>query len=163
MERHGGHALAAGFTIKTEKLPELLDCLRDAARNKLAGQDLRPTLLADAEIHLEELRQRDFLKYLDMLQPTGQSNAEALFLSRGVKIVDVRYMGAEKQHVKFKVEVPFNMGVLDLVAFRQADKAAGLRSGDRIDVMFNFERNEFNGFVTPQMNARDFRRAEMAE
>ena len=163
MERHGGHALAAGFTIKTENLPQLIDCLREAARNKLAGQDLRPMLRADAEVRLEELRHPDFMRYLDMLQPTGQGNSEALFVSRNVKVLDVRYMGAEKQHAKLKVEVPGGRGVLDVVCFRQAEKAAALKRGEPIDVMYHYERNEFNGIVTPQMNARDFKPSGMAD
>ncbi len=163
MERHGGHALAAGFTIKRENLDELMRCLREAARDKLAGQDLRPVLRADAEIRLEELRQQNFLSYLDMLQPTGQGNAEALFITRGVKVVDVRFMGAEKQHAKLKVEVPGNRGVLDVVAFRQAEKAAGIKRGDYIDVMYHYERNEFNGITTSQMNARDFRQSDAVD
>jgi single-stranded-DNA-specific exonuclease len=48
--RHGGHAAAAGFTVKNENIPELVARLKSIAKEKLSGKNLSPTLLADAEI-----------------------------------------------------------------------------------------------------------------
>ena len=41
LEKHGGHHMAAGFTVRTENLPALKDRLRAIAGEKLAGVELR--------------------------------------------------------------------------------------------------------------------------
>src|SRR5512138_1825191 len=53
--RHGGHAAAAGFTVKNENLPELVSRLKQIAKEKLESTDLRPSLAADMEVPLSQL------------------------------------------------------------------------------------------------------------
>ncbi len=50
--RHGGHAAAAGFTVKNENLPELVSRLKEIAKDQLGSKDLRQTLSADMEVPL---------------------------------------------------------------------------------------------------------------
>src|SRR5690606_39061877 len=40
--RHGGHAQAAGFTVKNENIPALREQLMELAHNALHGQELKP-------------------------------------------------------------------------------------------------------------------------
>ncbi len=49
LEHHGGHAAAAGFTIRNENLPEFIERLKSIAKQELEGLDLRPTLNADLD------------------------------------------------------------------------------------------------------------------
>src|SRR5215207_3803440 len=42
--RHGGHAAAAGFTVRNENLPEFVARLREIAKAQLCEKDLRHTL-----------------------------------------------------------------------------------------------------------------------
>lgn len=150
--RHGGHALAAGFTVTNENRPELVRRLREIANAQLDGKELRPALRADLEIPLRDLRP-DFLPYLDMLQPTGQDNPEAVFVSRNLQITKTRKVGSEGQHLRLTVS---DRGIVyDGIAFRQGHRADDLPA--RVDMMYVFERNEFNGRVSLQLNVRDFR------
>ncbi|MDZ4159139.1 MAG: single-stranded-DNA-specific exonuclease RecJ, partial [Anaerolineaceae bacterium] len=55
MERHGGHAMAAGFTIRTDRLEALRERLTGIAHRELADQELAPILRADMEFALSEL------------------------------------------------------------------------------------------------------------
>ena len=64
--RHGGHAAAAGFTVKNENLPELVSRLKEIAKDQLGSRDLRQTLTADLEVPLSELN-FDVLKHLMFL------------------------------------------------------------------------------------------------
>ena len=50
--RHGGHAAAAGFTVRNENLPELIRRMKDIAQRELCSHDLRRSLIADQEIRL---------------------------------------------------------------------------------------------------------------
>ena len=82
--RHGGHAAAAGFTVRNEKLPELINRLRSLAQAQLGGLELRPALGADMDIKLSSLN-FDLLRQLADLEPTGYGNREAMFRTRGGK------------------------------------------------------------------------------
>jgi single-stranded-DNA-specific exonuclease len=163
LERHGGHAVAAGFTVRTEKLPELITCLEEIAASELGGRDLCPVLWADGEIPLHMLRPDlvpKLLMWLDQLQPTGQENSEAVFISRNLRVIQSRSVGSEGQHLKLKVATDSRF-TFDAIAFRM-----GYWQGkvpERIDLMYVFDRNEYNGQVSLQLRVRDLKPAELLE
>lgn len=152
--RHGGHAAAAGFTVRNENLAELTRRLKAIAAQRLAGLDLRPQLTADVEVPLSAMTP-DLLPYLDALQPTGLGNPEALFLSRNVRVGSSRIVGTDGQHLKLTL----NDGrvTYDAIGFRLGPLGPTLT--DRVDVIYTFEVNEFNGRTSLQLNLRDVRPA----
>jgi single-stranded-DNA-specific exonuclease len=158
LERHGGHALAAGFTARSENIPALMTRLRGIAARELAGLDLRPVLRADLEIPLAKFRGdyvETVLNYLDMLQPTGQGNPEAVFISRNLEVVRSWTVGAEKQHLRLKVRAG-NI-LYDAIAFRQGHLLETMPKS--IDIVYILEKNEYNGVESLQLNVRDIRPA----
>ncbi len=150
--KHGGHAAAAGFTIQNNKLPKFIERLQTIAHEQLADKDLRPTLNADLELPLSELRP-EVLEYLDWLQPTGYGNPQASFLSRGVKVMSSRAVGKDSAHLKLVV----SDGVItfDAIAFRQGHWYGNLPKS--IDLLYRFEVNEFRGRKNLQLNVRDIK------
>ncbi len=152
--RYGGHAAAAGFTVQTENLDVLRSRLKTIVEEQLGGQDLRPTLPADAEISLSALKP-DLLKHLDLLQPTGYGNPDAVFVSRNVKVSSSRAVGADGKHLKLTV----NDGAItfDAIGFRLGHLLTEL--SPRVDVIYTFEINEFNGRKTFQLNLKDIKNA----
>jgi single-stranded-DNA-specific exonuclease len=150
--RHGGHQAAAGFTILNKDLPELQDRLRAIAGRVLGGQELIPTMRADVEVAARDL-QPNLLKYLDLLQPTGQDNPEATFVTRGMRVMYRRTVGGDGQHLKMKVNG--NGVTWDAIAFRQGHQAETLP--EWVDLLYTFERNVYNGMVTLQLNVRDLK------
>ena len=155
LHHYGGHAAAAGFTIYTHLLPEFLDRLEQIATRKIGSLDLRPVLEIDAAIELNDLR-AELLNELKVLQPTGMSNRAALFLTRNALVKSQRAIGKDKTHLKLVLED--NQRVLhDAIAFRLGHLAGGLPN--RVDVVYTFERNEYNGQSYMQLNVRDIRPA----
>lgn len=155
MEHHGGHAAAAGFTVRNENLEELISRLKTIARAKLENTDLRPTLRADMEISLRDLK-ADLLPMLDQLQPTGFGNRRAHFVSNGVTILTRRAVGRDSAHLKLAVSDGWI--TFDAIAFRQGHWAEKLPK--KVDLLYAFERNEFNGRVSLQLNVLDIRPAQ---
>ena len=153
--RHGGHAAAAGFTVKNENLPELVARLKSIARDQLAGKDLRQTLSADMEVSLSELN-FEVLKHLAYLEPTGYGNPEAVFVARNVRVKSARTVGADAKHLKLSVEAD-RSGVFDCIGFRLGPLRDNLPA--RVDVMFNLEANEWNGRTNLQLNLKDVKAA----
>ncbi len=151
--RHGGHAAAAGFTVRNENLAELIARMRTIAEQQLCNRDLRRSLQADVEIPLSQL-DFDLLKNLTYFEPTGYGNPEALFVSRDVKVKSSRTVGAEGKHLK----VAFDDGrgiTIDAIGFRMGDMQATLPP--RVDVMYTFEPNEYNGRTSLQLNLKDLK------
>jgi single-stranded-DNA-specific exonuclease len=152
LEHHGGHAAAAGFTVRNELLETLIDRLRLIAQDQLKDLDLRPKLFAEIEIPLSDLKP-DILKYINWLQPTGMGNPMPLFMSGGLKVSRQRAIGIDGQHLKFTVTD--GKITYDAIAFRQGYWIAQLPQ--KIDLMYTFELNEFNGQISLQMNVKDIR------
>ena len=154
--RHGGHAAAAGFTVRNENLPELVSRLKAIAEEKLSGSELKPTVTADAEVSLSEMRPDVYEKGLKYLEPTGYGNREASFVARNVKVKNSRVVGADGKHLKMSLED--EKGVAhDAIGFRLGDWHKAMPA--RVDILFTFEPNEYNGRVTYQLNLKDLKAA----
>lgn len=153
--RHGGHAAAAGFTVRNENLPELVSRLKSLAKEQLGGKDLRQTLTADMDMALEEVN-FDVLKHLAYLEPTGYGNPDAVFVTRDVKVKAARTVGAEGRHLKLSLE-DSRGAVYDGIGFRLGGLQASLPP--RVDVMFTLEANEWNRRTTLQLNLKDIKAA----
>jgi len=153
--RHGGHAAAAGFTVRNENLPELIRRLKTDAANRLATLDLRPTLKADAEISLTQLGPETF-KHLSYLEPTGFGNPEPAFVAHDVKVRSFRAVGAEGKHLKLALADESGM-IHDAIGFRLGHWSKNMPS--QVDILFTYEINEYNGRTSYQLNLKDIKPA----
>ena len=152
--RHGGHAAAAGFSVRNENLYALQKQLKLLAKEKLGGRALRQTLNGDAEVPLSDLHP-ELLKYLEALQPTGYGNPEAVFVTRNVRVTQKRAVGAEGKHLKLAVtdgHVTF-----DAIGFRLGHLQSELPL--KVDLIYTFETNEYNGRTSLQLNLKDVKAA----
>ena len=148
--RHGGHAAAAGFTVRNENLAELKERLGVIAREKLAEIELRPTLVADMEVPLHEMKS-DVLKYMEYLQPTGYGNPDAVFVSRNLQVKSSRTVGSDAKHIKMTLSD--GRVTYDAIGFRLGHLQQSMPP--KVDVMYTFEVNEFNGRTSLQLNLKD--------
>src|SRR6266540_1036586 len=135
--RHGGHAAAAGFTVRNEKLPELVARLKEIAKDQLGSKDLRQTLMADMEVSLSDLN-FEVLKHLAYLEPTGYGNPEAVFVSRNVKVKTARTVGSEGKHLKLVFEDEGGT-TYDSIGFRLGHLKPELPP--YVDVLYHLEVN----------------------
>jgi single-stranded-DNA-specific exonuclease len=152
---HGGHASAAGFTVKNSDLPAFIERMRQVAHDKLSTLDLRPTLDADLVISLTDLRP-EILEHLAWLQPTGFGNPQAVFVSKGLKVVRFKAVGKDYSHLK--LALTDGRITYDAIAFRQGEWQSKMPA--YVDLLFTFERNEYNGQTSLQLNVRDLKPAE---
>jgi single-stranded-DNA-specific exonuclease len=152
MDHHGGHAAAAGFTVQNENLQLLIEGLRGIAEQQLSDKDLRPILRADLEIQLSDLVP-EILEQLDVLQPTGYGNPQAVFVSRELKVMDHRLVGKDSSHLKLSLSDGWI--TYDAIAFGQGYWHESMPLF--VDVIYNFERNEFNGIERLQLRVQDIK------
>ncbi len=153
--RHGGHAVAAGFTVPTRQLEPLKRRLLEIAARELEGVELTPTLAIDAEVPLREVNGA-LWKALQDLRPYGEGNPEPLLLSRNVRVERQRPVG-DGSHLKLTLS---DRGIWwDGIAFRQGEWAG--RLPERVDVVYYLRENEWNGETRLQLEIQDLRPAEI--
>lgn len=168
--RHGGHAQAAGFTIRNENIPEFVERMTEIAATQIGGEDLRPELLIDAEVALQDVDWA-LREILEQLEPCGFGNAAPLLLSRNVEVVSRRAVGTDGAHLQmFLVDGRRNgsarygtaasMGrAVPAIAFRQGEWAGSMPS--RIDIVYRLGVNRWQGNTNLQLVIEDIRPTQL--
>ena len=144
LERYGGHRMAAGLTIRADRVDAFRERFAAVARERLATTDLGPEQRVDLELAQGEVSD-DLERWGRHLEPCGMGNPAPVFGMRGARLAGARTVGSN--HLKATLD-----GVgrsLDAIAFNWADRASGLE-GHPVDVAFRLERNEWQGRSTLQ-------------
>lgn len=149
--RFGGHPRAAGFAASPSQLPQLRQCLLEAAQSQLTGLDLRPVLSIDAELPLSALRGPVF-KQVQRLAPFGEGNPLPTFLTRQVKMVDCRSAGINHDHLKLKLRQD---GVVwEGIGFDLGSRLPGITGS--LDIVYHMGINRWGGNEVLELNILDF-------
>src|SRR6266550_4167821 len=148
--KHGGHAMAAGFSVAVSRIPELVDRLDGIVRERLRGIRPVPTIRVDAEIAPELLTAKLAVE-LGSLEPCGAGNPRPHLLVRDVRVYDIRQVGADADHLRCKVTV--GRFTFDAMAFRRGDHAEGMTEAGRVDAVVSIGTG-LRGFV--ELELRDF-------
>jgi single-stranded-DNA-specific exonuclease len=103
LDRFGGHAAAAGFTIQRENVPALVEALSGAVVRLAEGSGpISTTREVDAEVRLADIDER-LAQELSGLGPFGQENPAPLLVTRNARITGVRRVG-DGSHLKLMLE-----------------------------------------------------------
>ena len=145
--KHGGHAMAAGFSVAVDRIPELAERLDVLVRERLGGVRPVPTIRVDAEIAPEVLTARLALELAD-LEPCGAGNPRPRLLVRDVRVFDIRQVGADSDHLRCKVTV--GRFTFDAMAFRRGDHADAMTDAGRVDAVVTIGAG-LRGFVELQL------------
>lgn len=157
--QHGGHAMAAGLTVKKENLSAFRERLEGIVARELSERELIPWLAAEMEVPLNDLRP-SLLKFLNELEPTGVGNPAPLFISRNVEIRQIKAIGRNKDHLKLSLSDSMDPHlhapvIVDAIAFQFGPLEEKCHKGDHIDIIFSYEVNSYNGRQSIQLNIRD--------
>lgn len=151
LSRFGGHPMAAGFTIATENLGRLQQRLLEIAANRLASLDLRPLIPIDAEVPLSSLQGKTFAM-MQKLAPFGCDNPHPTFISRNVRVVDYRTVGAGGAHLRLKLR-DGNV-TWDAIGFRLGNLVDEV--APCLDIVYNLEVERWGGKEMLRLNILDF-------
>ncbi len=149
LEHYGGHAQAAGLTIKKKNLPrfekEIISLVEESG-----------VLLADKNIEIDlPIKIADItdklVDELNMMEPFGQGNKKPKFLLENVVIDRVVYMGNNRQHLKFFVkDEEGKNNELEFVSFNfknqiESLSEQSLEEGMVVNLVIVIEENNWNG------------------
>lgn len=141
----GGHAAAAGLTIRKEKFAEF----KAAFEQLISEQDaelFQATLWTDGELPTDAF-QVDTVDVLQNLSPWGQKFPAPLFEGR-FKIVDYRWL--KELHLKLRLALN-NGQIVEAIGFNVADKFNFNPMQDQIRLVYELDKNTFNGNTSLQL------------
>ena len=98
--RYGGHAMAAGLSVREENLPELRRRLNEWAARECPVLHT-PPLTCDVTIHLDRITVES-VRHLDQLAPYGAENPTPVFLLQSA-VVDGVYPVSEGRHSRLRL------------------------------------------------------------
>jgi len=150
LERFGGHAAAAGFSVRNEHLQALQERLVSIAEEETDPEALIPSLVIDSAAEFDELGEST-MRFIDQLQPCGQGNNWPIFSTEQVQVMDSRAVGTDQAHLKMTLRKESKS--FDAIAFRMGDLRGILP--DFIDIAYRLERNTYLGYESLQLNVVD--------
>ena len=140
----GGHAAAAGLTLKKENF----DAFKTAFTQAIAEMDdelFTATLWTDGELGESDLHLGS-LDWIEQLGPWGQKFPLPQFEGR-FKVIDYRWL--KEQHLKLKLAVGSHS--IDAIAFNAMDRFEFNPMLGYVDLVYTLERNVFNGNTNLQL------------
>ncbi|MDD4335467.1 MAG: single-stranded-DNA-specific exonuclease RecJ, partial [Desulfotomaculaceae bacterium] len=149
---YGGHALAAGFTIKSADIEDFISTLETYAREATRGEKLRPLLEIDGLIQMDQLSEA-LVNEINLLRPFGHANPGPLLSCRGTELLERRGVGKGAAHLKMRLRG--DNTVLDGIGFNLGAYAEVLATGEAVDLAFVPDINEYNGRRSLQLNVKD--------
>ena len=160
LEDYGGHALAAGFTIREENIPAFRTRMREIVRTDMGGEELVSTLQIDGEIPNTALLTVEEVEGLSMLEPYGAGNPKPVFSLSGVTVTCMSDVGGGR-HLKMRASRDGR--TVDMIFFSMTRAKSGLNVGDRADVAFYPQINDYRGSRTVQLHLVDLRPSYTAQ
>jgi len=151
----GGHELAAGITIESNKIPEFKSRMNEISQDFIKGDDLSPELKIDAQILLSNIN-FGLVKDINILEPFGIGNPQPVFCSYKNIIADWRLVGGKREHLKIKVKEENR--TLEGIGFKLSRMGDQIFSRNKVvDLAFNVELNKWNGTENVQLNIKDIK------
>ena len=155
-EKFGGHAAAAGMTIKEENISELRKRLNEHAAATLTPEQLIPELQIDAVVTSETLG-LDMVEVLSAFEPFGAGNPKPVFVTRGLILRDEPFVMKDK-HLKLKLTDGGGKS-FEAVWWDGVERSKGqtLKPNSRIELAYVAEANSWQGNTRLQLVVEDLR------
>ncbi len=155
LEEFGGHAMAAGFTVREENLPALQDALNAWVEAQSGGEgdgvlEVDCVLEDGAALTVEEV------EALELLEPHGAGNPKPVFVLSRCVLTGCSRVGALGKHMRFRVR---EKGRRFSCIFFSCPKDWAFRPEDRLELAFTPQINEYQGQRSVQLVVCDVRPA----
>ena len=154
--RFGGHELAAGLTVRRRDIPAFRERINEYAATHLTDEMTAVRYEADCEITTADLTMEQ-ARELERLEPFGVGNQTPVFLLRDAVVQRVIPLGAGK-HTKLLLSAD-GMS-LQAVWFGTSPARLPVVAGDRADLLFQLNINDYQGVQSLQLVVQDLRVAE---
>lgn len=152
--RFGGHTKAAGFTLKTEKIPDFIKAVNGYAREH-KPQMPKDTVTAELSLSPGELTMEN-IEVLEYFQPFGEGNPYPVFHIGGAEIKSLKSL-KDGKYVAFNISLGGRE--FKVVNFSSSYNSFGYKEGDIVDLLVTAEINEYNDSRSISLKLADIRRS----
>lgn len=149
----GGHPMAAGFCLETDKLEATMKKLQKMARAEIEPELLQPSLEIETVLPFSLLSE-ETVEVVQNFAPFGQANQEPVFVLEEVEVVEVKQIGSDQKHLKIVGRVD-QTNSLDFLYWRHGQLAEKIKPQDKIKIAGVLEINEWNGRRSVQVRVED--------
>ncbi len=156
LEGFGGHALAAGFTILEENIPAFTKAMNDYVCACTGGAEMVSALEIDCPVEDAGMLTLEEVEGLELLEPCGAGNPKPVFSLAGCLVSALSEVGGGR-HLKLKLAAGGRS--FDAIFFSATAAQAEVAQGDRVDVAFTPQINEYRGWRSVQLQVCDVRPA----
>ena len=156
LDGFGGHELAAGFTISAEQIDAFRTRMEQIVLERTGGEEMVSVLQIDAEIGDPELLTQELVESLSELEPFGAGNPKPVFMLSGATVLSTFGVGGGR-HLKLRLR--HHSVTFDAIFFSVSPTQLVLNAGDRIDIAFTPQINEFRGCRSVQLQLCDLQPA----
>ncbi|MDH3328277.1 MAG: single-stranded-DNA-specific exonuclease RecJ [Desulfobulbaceae bacterium] len=152
----GGHAMAAGLTIKKEVLPQFIEEFNLAVPETGDSPDKLQARVVNLDYNGDkwEIFDSRFFHYYQLMEPFGNGNPEPVFLLTNQEMSRVSVVAA---HLKYSVNV--NGKTFRGIGFGMADKL-NMVQNNPVDLLFKLRKNVYRGEEYIEFHAVDIVAAE---
>lgn len=150
----GGHHMAAGMTLHTDNIETLREMLNKKAELIQHEMDFADQIDIDVECAISDIT-LEALAEIDQLRPFGTGNPKPTFQIKDVQALESRRIGADKSHLKLKVQQ--EQADLDVIAFSFGEMVDALKGNPTLSILGTLEINEWNGNRKPQLMLTDLK------
>ena len=141
-EKFGGHHMAAGMSLKKDRLDEFRKRLNE--NSKLTKEDFIQKIWIDVPLPFSYIS-LDFVRELEKLEPYGNKNEKPKFARKGIKILSKNILGKNKNVVKMVLEDDDGTR-LDGIYFCDGEAFfEELKGNNEIDIIYYPDINEYGG------------------
>lgn len=153
-EKFGGHEMAAGLTIKSNKIDDFRIKINEVAEGMLQDKELLPEILVDYKLEHNDINLQ-MAKQLKNLEPFGMGNPNPFFVCRNLQILDRKLVGANSKHVSLSLYDGSN--AIKAIAFNMGNLYNVLSSGKKIDIICCMDINLWNNNESVQLIIKDIK------
>jgi single-stranded-DNA-specific exonuclease len=150
---YGGHRLAVGCTLPTERMAAFKEALNPLAEARISEEALTRKIRIDGPLGFAEIDDR-FLEAFGLLVPFGVGNPKPLFVAEDVEIVGEPKV-LKGKHLKFLARQGGR--VLEAVGWDKADWRHVLRRGGRVGLAFSLVRSDYLGELRTSLSIEDLK------
>ncbi len=150
LESFGGHAAAAGMTIRQDKIDHFREAFDKAVQSVVTSDELAPTIMVDTEVCMADMDKK-FVNILKQMEPFGPGNMRPTLMCRNLSSrFSPRIVG--KNHLK--LAVTDGTVHMDAIGFNQGYRLAEIAKSSKYSLAFTLDENEWNGRVNLQMKLK---------
>lgn len=154
LEAGGGHAMAAGFTVRQEQLPPFQAFMEREITARMAEIAYAPSLILDGSLH-PKATSLELLSHLERIGPFGAGNPAPKFVFPHVRVAYAKVVGNGHVQCIFQGE---DGAKLEAIAFRCATQDLGitlLSSRTSLHVAGSLKMDEWMGRVKIKLFVED--------